>query len=276
MRDDCRVVRSSSPPVPPDAPHVDDGRREQRQHRQCHRRCDSRCEHGVLEETAAAFEAAGVDNAERWPGGRGVPPLRRLGQLAKLRDELAKYNIDDDTFERIISVLEASPACGAVLVARFRRACCPWPPRPRPGPPSNWRCCATGTASINSFPGDPGHGGRRIAIVAFAPRRGPHGRPRGGSAIAGVFGVYEHIASNYGPGRSTSATPIARYHVYAPSSPSSPPRRARPPLRLRCQVGCPDAPPPHRGTRQPPSAETPHGRVGGQGRLAAEMGVQHA
>ena len=27
---------------------------------------------------------------------------------------------------------------------------------------------------------------------------------------------------------------------------------------------------------QPPSAETPHGRVGGQGRLAAEMGVEHA
>lgn len=27
---------------------------------------------------------------------------------------------------------------------------------------------------------------------------------------------------------------------------------------------------------QTPSAETPHGRVGGQGRLAAEMGVEHA
>ena len=27
---------------------------------------------------------------------------------------------------------------------------------------------------------------------------------------------------------------------------------------------------------QPPSAETPQGRVGGQGRLAAEMGVEHA
>ena len=57
---------------------------------------------------AAAFEAAGVDNAERWA--REVEeyrPYDASDNWAKLRDELAKYNIDDDTFERIISVLEA-------------------------------------------------------------------------------------------------------------------------------------------------------------------------
>jgi len=61
-----------------------------------------------IEEIAAAFEAAGVDNAERWAReAEEYRPYDASDNWAKLRDELSKYNIDDDTFERIISVLEA-------------------------------------------------------------------------------------------------------------------------------------------------------------------------
>ena len=59
-----------------------------------------------VDEMAAAFEAAGVDNAERWA--REVEeyrPYDASDNWAKLRDELAKYNIDDETFDLITSVL---------------------------------------------------------------------------------------------------------------------------------------------------------------------------
>jgi len=59
-------------------------------------------------EMAAAFDAAGVPNAERWA--REVEeyrPYDASDNWAKLRDELAKYNIDQDTFDQIVSVLTA-------------------------------------------------------------------------------------------------------------------------------------------------------------------------
>lgn len=59
-------------------------------------------------EMAAAFEAAGVPNAERWA--REVEeyrPYDASDNWANLRDELAKYNIDQDTFDLIVSVLTA-------------------------------------------------------------------------------------------------------------------------------------------------------------------------
>lgn len=61
-----------------------------------------------VEEMTTAFEAAGVDNAGRWA--REIEeyrPYEASDNWAKLRDELSKYNIDDETFDRIISVLEA-------------------------------------------------------------------------------------------------------------------------------------------------------------------------
>ena len=150
-----------------------------------------------------------------------------------------------------------------------------------------------------------------IAIVAFSGARAAvlTGRAIGcGSAIAGVFGVYEHIASNYeagpldfryadrwatmsmpaaGVGRGIGdgrAVPGARAGDPRTGRRVSAPRHVRPAER---SGGCPgdDLPRtgctgPHQpdivGRDQRPSAETPHGRVGGQGRLAAEMGVQHA
>lgn len=62
----------------------------------------------TVEGIAGAFESAGVDNAERWA--REVEeyrPYEASDNWAKLRDELAKYNVDDATFDRIISVLVA-------------------------------------------------------------------------------------------------------------------------------------------------------------------------
>lgn len=62
----------------------------------------------TVEEMTAAFEAAGVDNAQRWA--REVEeyrPYEASDNWAKLRDELSKYNIDDDTFDRIVSTLTA-------------------------------------------------------------------------------------------------------------------------------------------------------------------------
>ena len=58
-------------------------------------------------ELAAAFAAAGVPNAQRWA--REVEeyrPYTGTDDWAHLRDELAKYNIDDATFAQIVSVLE--------------------------------------------------------------------------------------------------------------------------------------------------------------------------
>ena len=57
-------------------------------------------------ELAAAFAAAGVPNAGRWA--REVEeyrPYTGTDDWAHLREELAKYNIDDATFAEIVSVL---------------------------------------------------------------------------------------------------------------------------------------------------------------------------
>lgn len=58
------------------------------------------------DEMVAAFEAAGVENAEQWA--HEVEEYRPYEDdgWAKLRDELSKYNIDDETFNKITSVLE--------------------------------------------------------------------------------------------------------------------------------------------------------------------------
>jgi hypothetical protein len=58
-------------------------------------------------ELAAAFSAAGIPNADRWA--REVAEYRPYDAdptWAKLRQELAKYNIDPAVLERIIAVLE--------------------------------------------------------------------------------------------------------------------------------------------------------------------------
>lgn len=54
----------------------------------------------------AAFEAAGVPNASKWA--REVEEYRPYTDdgWAHLREELDKYNIDDETFEKITNVLE--------------------------------------------------------------------------------------------------------------------------------------------------------------------------
>ena len=56
-------------------------------------------------EMTAAFEAAGVPNAARWA--REVEEYRPYSDdgWAHLRQELDKYNIDDATFDQIVSVL---------------------------------------------------------------------------------------------------------------------------------------------------------------------------
>lgn len=57
-------------------------------------------------ELTAAFESAGVPNAARWA--REVEEYRPYSDdnWASLRQELAKYNIDDATFDKLVSVLE--------------------------------------------------------------------------------------------------------------------------------------------------------------------------
>jgi hypothetical protein len=60
-----------------------------------------------IDELAAAFEAVGVANAERWA--REVDecrPYSGTDDWAKLKQELSKYNIDDATLAKILSVLE--------------------------------------------------------------------------------------------------------------------------------------------------------------------------
>jgi hypothetical protein len=60
-----------------------------------------------IDELAAAFEAVGVANAERWA--REVDeyrPYSGTDNWAKLKQELSKYNIDDATLAKILSVLE--------------------------------------------------------------------------------------------------------------------------------------------------------------------------
>jgi len=59
-----------------------------------------------IDELAAAFEAAGVPNAERWA--HEVDEYRPYTDdgWAHLRQELSKYNIDDATFDRIVSTLQ--------------------------------------------------------------------------------------------------------------------------------------------------------------------------
>ena len=59
-----------------------------------------------VEELAAAFEAAGIPNAERWA--HEVEEYRPYSDdgWAHLRQELSKYNIDDATFEQIVATLE--------------------------------------------------------------------------------------------------------------------------------------------------------------------------
>lgn len=58
-----------------------------------------------VDEMAAAFDAAGVPNAERWA--REVEEYRPYTDdgWAHLRQELSKYNIDDQTFQQITSTL---------------------------------------------------------------------------------------------------------------------------------------------------------------------------
>jgi DNA uptake protein ComE-like DNA-binding protein len=60
-----------------------------------------------IDELATAFEAVGVANAERWA--REVDeyrPYSGADDWAKLKQELSKYNIDDATLAKILSVLE--------------------------------------------------------------------------------------------------------------------------------------------------------------------------
>lgn len=60
-----------------------------------------------VEELQAAFEAAGISNADRWA--REVAEYRPYPDdpdWSKLRGELSKYNIGSDVLERIITVLE--------------------------------------------------------------------------------------------------------------------------------------------------------------------------
>jgi DNA uptake protein ComE-like DNA-binding protein len=60
-----------------------------------------------IDELATAFEAVGVANAERWA--REVDeyrPYSGTDDWAKLKQELSKYNIDDATLAKILSVLE--------------------------------------------------------------------------------------------------------------------------------------------------------------------------
>jgi hypothetical protein len=58
-----------------------------------------------VDEMAAAFEAAGVPNAQRWA--HEVEEYRPYSDdgWAHLRQELSKYNIDDATFDQITSTL---------------------------------------------------------------------------------------------------------------------------------------------------------------------------
>jgi hypothetical protein len=60
------------------------------------------------EEIQQALEAAGVDNADRWT--REVMEYRPYddgdASLAKLRQNLAKYNPGDDTMNKILSALK--------------------------------------------------------------------------------------------------------------------------------------------------------------------------
>lgn len=61
-----------------------------------------------VEELTAAFEAAGVPNAERWAEEvEEYRPYTGAADLVRLRQELTKYNIDDATFAKIVSVLQA-------------------------------------------------------------------------------------------------------------------------------------------------------------------------
>lgn len=60
-----------------------------------------------VEELQAAFEAAGISNADRWA--REVAEYRPYANdptWAQLRQELGKYNIAPDVLEQIIAVLE--------------------------------------------------------------------------------------------------------------------------------------------------------------------------
>jgi competence protein ComEA len=60
-----------------------------------------------VDELQAAFEAAGISNADRWA--REVAEYRPYPQdptWAQLRQELSKYNIAPDVLEKIISLLE--------------------------------------------------------------------------------------------------------------------------------------------------------------------------
>lgn len=60
-----------------------------------------------VEELQAAFEAAGISNADRWA--REVDEYRPYPAdptWAQLRQELSKYNIAPDVLEKIIGLLE--------------------------------------------------------------------------------------------------------------------------------------------------------------------------
>ena len=59
-----------------------------------------------VSELTDAFEAAGVPNASKWA--REVEEYRPYSDddWASLRSELAKYNIDEDTFQKIVGTLE--------------------------------------------------------------------------------------------------------------------------------------------------------------------------
>lgn len=60
-----------------------------------------------VDEMAAAFEAAGVSNPDRWA--REVEeyrPYSGTDDWAKLKQELSKYNIDDATLNQILSTLQ--------------------------------------------------------------------------------------------------------------------------------------------------------------------------
>jgi len=61
----------------------------------------------TVEELQAAFEAAGISNADRWA--REVAEYRPYPSdptWAQLRQELGKYNIDPAVLEQIIAVLD--------------------------------------------------------------------------------------------------------------------------------------------------------------------------
>ena len=60
------------------------------------------------DEIAAALEAAGVDNADRWAGEIVEYRPYSAGDEARLREELAKYGPTDETIDQIISVLSFS------------------------------------------------------------------------------------------------------------------------------------------------------------------------